>query len=85
MPDDIKEWHEVVGRIRHVFATEHNILNDDFTLTDEERAAKIKDYLDNEQTGPYVEYFKLLARHYPTHKTNQKENTKFVIDFMKKQ
>lgn len=85
LPDDIKEWHEVVGRIRHVFATEHNILNDDFTLTDEERAAKIKDYLDNEQTGPYVEYFKLLARHYPTHKTNQKENTKFVIDFMKKQ
>lgn len=85
LPQDIQNWHEVVGKIRHVYATEHNILADDFTLSDNERAAKIKEYYDNEQTGPYVEYFKLLARHYPTHKAQLQENIKFVIDFMKNQ
>ncbi len=65
LPGDVAKWHEVVGKIRHVFATEHNILSDDFTLTDEERATKIKDYFDNEQTGPYVDYFKQLASKYP--------------------
>ncbi len=85
LPEDIAKWHEVVGKIRHVFATEHNILNDDFTLTDEERAAKIKDYFDNEQTGPYVDYFKQLAGKYPEFKAQLQENIQFVIDFMKNQ
>ncbi len=83
LPDDVQKWHEVVGKIRHVFATEHNILSDDFTLTDEERAAKIKEYYDNEQTGPYVDYFKQLASKYPEFKAQLQENIQFVIDFMK--
>ncbi len=85
LPDDVQKWHEVVGKIRHVFATEHNILSDDFTLTDEERATKIKEYYDNEQTGPYVDYFKQLASKYPEFKAQLQENIQFVIDFMKNQ
>ncbi len=83
LPDDVQKWHEVVGKIRHVFATEHNILSDDFTLTDEDRATKIKEYYDNEQTGPYVDYFKQLASKYPEFKAQLQENIQFVIDFMK--
>ncbi len=85
LPDDVQKWHEVIGKIRHVFATEHNILSDDFTLTDEERATKIKEYYDNEQTGPYVDYFKQLASKYPEFKAQLQENIQFVIDFMKNQ
>ncbi|MBR3968346.1 MAG: hypothetical protein IKJ93_02035 [Clostridia bacterium] len=85
LPPDVQKWHEVVGKIRHVFATEHNILNDNFTLTDEERAAKIKDYFDNEQTGPYVAYFKQLAGKYPEYKSQLQENIKLVIKFMQNQ
>ena len=84
LSDEVQKWHEVVGKIRHVFATEHNILSDDFSLTDEERAAKIKEYYDNEQTGKYVEYFKSLAEKYPEYKAQLKENVQFVIDFMEK-
>lgn len=85
LPDDVQKWHEVVGKIRHVFASEHNILNDDFSLSDQERAVKIKEYYDNEQTGPYVEYFKGLAEKYPEYKAQLQENVQFVIDFMKNQ
>ncbi len=85
LPHDVQNWHNVVGKIRHVFATEHNILNDDFTLTDKERAEKIKDYYDNEQTGPYVEYFKELAHAYPQYKAELQKNIQFVMDFMKNQ
>ncbi|MBR5473721.1 MAG: hypothetical protein IKU82_07020, partial [Clostridia bacterium] len=86
LPADVQKWHEVVGKIRHVFATEHNILGSaGFTLTSEERAAKIKDYYDNEQTGPYVEYFKGLAEKYPEFKSQLQENVQFVTDFMKNQ
>ena len=85
LPDDVQRWHEVVGKIRHVFATEHNILGSScFALPDEERAAKIKEYFDNEQTGPYVAYFKQLAEKYPEYKAQLQENRQFVIDFMKK-
>ena len=85
LPCDVQKWHEVVGKIRHVFATEHNILADDFTLTDVERAAKIKEYYDNEQTGPYVAYFKQLAEKYPEFKSELHKNVQYVIDFMKNQ
>lgn len=45
----------------------------------------IKDYLENEHTGPYVDYFKQLSRAYPQLKADQKKNIQFVIDFMKNQ
>ena len=83
LPDDVQLWHEVVAKIRHVFATEHNILGDSLTFSDEERIEKIKDYYDNEQTGPYVEYFKELASKYPEFKSQLQENIQFVINFMK--
>lgn len=85
LPEDVQKWHEVVGKIRHVFASEHNILGSCcFALPDEERAAKIKEYYDNEQTGKYVEYFKSLAEKYPEYKAQLKENVQFAIDFMRK-
>ena len=85
LSDEVQKWHQIVGEIRHVFATEHNILgSSSFALPDEERAARIKDYYDNEQTGPYVEYFKQLAEKYPRLKAKFQENVQFVIDFMKK-
>ena len=85
LPEDIAEWHNVVGRVRNTIATEHFILNDDFTTTQQQRWDAIKDYLENEQTGPYVDYFKQLAKQYQTYKPQQQENIQFTIDFMKKQ
>ena len=85
LPEDVAKWHEVVGKLRNTIATEHFILNDDFTTTQQERWDAIKDYLENEQTGEYVEYFKFLAREYQTDKQKQQENIQFTIDFMKKQ
>ena len=85
LPADIQEWHAVVARVRDTIAAEHFILNDDFTTTQEERMTAIKDYFEKEQTGPYVNYFKLLAGKYISEKVNQEENIKFLMDFMKNQ
>lgn len=85
LPSDIQKWHDIVGLVRNTIATEHFILNDDFTTTQEQRIAAIKDYLENEQTGPYVDYFKQLAKQYQDIKPQQQENIKFTIDFMKNQ
>ena len=85
LPEDIKKWHKVVGLVRNTIATEHFILNDDFTTTQQQRFDAIKDYLENEQTGPYVNYFKELSKQYQDIKPKQQENIQFTIDFMKKQ
>lgn len=85
LPDDVQKWHEVVGLVRNTIATEHFILEDDFTTTQDERKAAIKNYLENEQTGPYVDYFKQLTKQYQEIKPMQQENIKFIIDFMKNQ
>ncbi len=85
LPPDIQKWHEVVGLVRNTIATEHFILNDDFTTTQQERWDAIKDYLENEQTGPHVDYFKQLAKQYFEIKPRQQENIQFTIDFMKNQ
>ena len=91
LPADVQKWHDAVGKIRHVYATEYNVVRvesgyklDCYDLSNDERAAKIKEYLDNEQTGPNVDYFKELCRKYPEYKAQQQENIQFVIDFMKK-
>ncbi len=85
LPEDVAKWHEVVGLVRNTIATEHFILEDDFATTQQERWDAIKDYLENEQTGPYVDYFKQLAKQYLEIKPKQAENIKFTVDFMKKQ
>ena len=85
LPPDVARWHEVVGKVRNTIATEHFILKDDFTTTQQERWDAIKDYLENEQTGLYVDYFKSLSRLYFKIKPDQQENIKFTIDFMKNQ
>lgn len=85
LPPEIEKWHEVVGYVRNTIATEHFILNDDFTTTQQQRWDAIKDYLENEQTGLYVDYFKQLAKQYQDIKPQQQENIKFTIDFMKNQ
>ena len=85
LPNNVQKWHEVVGKLRNTIATEHFILKDDFTTTKQQRWDAIKDYLENEQTGEYVEYFKFLAREYQTDKPKQAENIQFTIDFMKNQ
>lgn len=83
LPADIQEWHRVVGLVRNTIATEHFIMEDDFTTTQEERKSAIKDYLENEQSGPYVTYFKELAAQYQDIKPRQQENIRSIIDFMK--
>ncbi len=83
LPPDVAKWHEVMGKVRNTIATEHFILEDDFTTTQEQRKAAIKDYLENEQTGPYANYFKQLAKQYQDIKPHQQENIQFTIDFMK--
>lgn len=83
LPADIQKWHEAVGLVRNTIATEHFILHDDFTTTQEQRIAAIKDYHEHEQTGPYSAYFKVLAAQYMEIKAQQQENIQFTIDFMK--
>ena len=92
LPQDVQKWHETVGKIRNVYATEYNVIRvltgfktECYGLTQDERAAKIKEYLDNEQNDPYVEYFKDLCSKYPQNKAHQQENIQCVIDFMKNQ
>jgi len=51
----------------------------------EERKAAIRDYLETEQSGPYVVLFKALAAKYQDIKPKQQENIQFTIDFMKNQ
>lgn len=85
LPADIQDWHRVVELVRNTIATEHFILKDDFTTTQEERREAIRDYLENEQSGPYVTYFEELAAQYQDIKPKQQENIRFVIDFMKNQ
>lgn len=89
LPSDIQNWHEVVNQIRNVYATVHLILSGNFSLegfnmSKEERRAKIREYLDNEQTGPYVDLFKQLASKYNELEAKLQENIQFAIDFMKK-
>lgn len=88
LPDDIKKWHEVVGQIRSVYATVHLIIGVAFSLkgfkmSKEERRIKIKEYLDSERTGKYVELFKKLASKYNDSEEKLEENIQFAIDFMK--
>ena len=92
LPDDLQAWSETISKIRNVYATEYNVIRElshykteGYTLSNDERAEKIKEYLDNEQTGPYVDYFKQLSSNYPAIKAQQQDNIKFVIDFMKNQ
>lgn len=85
LPADIQEWHRIVTMVRDTIATEHFILEDDFTTTQEERKSAIKEYLEKEQTGPYVALFKMLAAQYQEIKPKQQENIQFTIDFMKNQ
>jgi hypothetical protein len=92
LPADVQAWHETVGKIRHIYATEYNVIRvlsgykqDCYNLSNDERAAKIKEYLETEQNDPYVDYFKQLCQKYPEFKAQQQENIQFVIDFMKNQ
>lgn len=85
LPSDIREWSAIVSLVRNTIATEHFILHDDFTTTQEERKAAIKEYLETEQTGPHVEYFKTLSAQYQEIKPKQQEHIAFITDFMKNQ
>ena len=85
LPADVQKWHEVVGLVRNTIATEHFILHDDFTTTQQQRMDAIKDYHENEQTGQYATYFKSLAAQYMEIKSQQQENIQFTINFMKNQ
>ena len=92
LPADVQAWHETVGKIRHIYATEYNVIRvlsgykqDCYNLSNDERAAKIKEYLETEQNDPYVDSFKQLCQKYPEFKAQQQENIQFVIDFMKNQ
>ena len=92
LPDDILAWHETVGKIRHIYATEYNVIrvlsgykSDCYNLSNDQRAAKIKEYLETEQNDQYVDYFKQLCQKYPELKAQQQQNIQFVIDFMKNQ
>ena len=85
LSDDVQKWHNTVSKVRNIIATEHFILEDDFTTTQQERWDAIKKYHENEQTGPYVEYFKSLTKQYLEIKSQHQELINFTIDFMKNQ
>lgn len=81
--DSLMEWHKAVGKLRNVIATEHFILHDDFTTTDQQRMAAIEAFAQSPEAGPHQAYFTSLARSYPENKKRQKELLAFVTDFMK--
>lgn len=83
LPPDVQKWSEVVLLVRNTIATEHFILNDDFTTTPQERWDAIQNYLECGQPGPYETYFKQLSRQYLEIKPHQRENIQFTIDFMR--
>ncbi len=85
LPECILPWHSAVCELRNTIATEHFILNDDFSTTDEERMAAILEFAQNPKEGPHKEYFTSLAVAYPERKRKQKENLEFVKRFMKNQ
>lgn len=82
---ELDPWRRAVSSLRDAVATEHFLLNDDFTKTDEERMAAICAYRDDPDEAPHKDYFLSLARAYPENKKKQKENLAFVREFMKKQ
>lgn len=85
LPADIAKWHEVTHEVRNIITTEHFILQDDFTTSDEQRMAAIQEWLTQEQTGVYADYFRELCEEYVRIKKDQKEKIKFIVDFMKNQ
>lgn len=85
LPADVAKWHEVVQDVRATIAAEHFVMHDDFTSTDEQRMDAIKQWLEQEKDRPDTDYYKELYQRYLRIKKNQKENIKFVVDFMKNQ
>lgn len=85
MPADVAKWHEVVLDVRATIAAEHFVMHDDFTSTDEQRMEAIKQWLEQEKDRPDTDYYKELYQRYLRIKKDQKENIKFVVDFMKNQ
>ena len=85
LPTDVQKWHEATVAVRQVIATEHFIMHDDFTTTQEERVAAIKAYVDTDKEGKYVEYFKSLAREYQDLKPKYTQNLEYIKNFMKEQ
>lgn len=85
LPEDVKKWHDATYMVRDNTAVIHFLLNDEFSMPSEEKDAKIQAYLDNEQTGPYVEYFKSVAKNYIDTKAKHEEFKRISVDFMKNQ
>lgn len=85
LPADVAKWYEVVQKVRNTIATEHFILKDDFTTTDEQRMTAIREWLATEHDGEHSDYFRSLCEQYVEIKKDQKDNIRFVMDFMKNQ
>lgn len=83
LPSNIQKWHEAVLLLRDTITTEHLIMKDNFSVTQEEGVAAVKHYLESEHTEPYAEIYKGLAKRYIDTKPKQQDYLKFVIDFMK--
>ena len=82
---DVQKWHKATVAVRQVIATEHFIMHDDFTATEEQRFATIRAYIDTDKEGPYVEYFKNLAIEYQELKPQFAKNIEYIKSFMKQQ
>ena len=85
LPEDVKKWHDATYMVRDNTAVIHFLLDDQFDMPAEEKDAKIQAYLDNEQTGPYVSYFKSVAKNYIDTKDKHEEFKRISVDFMKNQ
>ncbi len=85
LPDDIKEWCHYVELVRNTIATEHFILKDDFSTTEEERMTAIKKYLEVDHSKDICgELFTSLSKQYVEIKKDQKKNVEYVMNFFLK-
>ena len=82
---EISTLHDKVYAYRNIVAIEHFLLEDDFSVSHEERYRIIKEYVPKDHSGEkHSEYFMTLAVPYLEDKPRQKEILEYVRNFMKK-
>ena len=81
---EIKEFQDIVLKLRNTVAIEHFLLEDDFSLSHEKRYEIIKNYIPKDHSKEnHAEYFMSLAVPYLEDKPRQKEYLDYIRNFYK--
>ncbi len=84
-PEELREWHTKINKLRDIIATEYRIVPEYYNLPHDERHAIVKATDEEVKAGTreVSEYWKHLIATYLDNKGDQEELIKFIIDFMK--